>query len=219
MIIPFCYIGDFELNENNRWEWRWTSDICGCIAIIIIESTSYSEMYHHLQNKLNVDQSQYDMQLRYLFNSYGDSSIPMPLVFVTNDAELNYLLELNKMHRTPTVLGVTLIKKDVIEGERENSGKADNNDRGFWETVEIVPADDVVIPETVAFDRDVAVTHRIPSTVDDNENINEFTNENLIALSQQKYEPGGSLQVGTSVPSSNSSRVAPDDEDLLGEAM
>jgi hypothetical protein len=219
MIIPVCYFGDFELNENNRWEWRWTSDIRGCIAIPVTESTPYLEMYHDLQNKLNVDQSQYDMQLRYLFNGYGDSSIPMPPVFVTNDAELNYLLELNKMHRTPTVLGVTLITKDVIEGEREDSDRADNNDRGFWETVEIVPADDVGIPETVASDRDVAVTRRIPSTVEDNENINDFTNENLIALSRQRHEPGGSSQVGTSGPSSNSSRVAPDDEDLQVEQL
>lgn len=80
----------------------------------------------------------------------------------TTDAELNYLLELNKMHRTPTVLGVILITKNVIESERKDSDRADNNDRGFWETVEIVPTDDVVIPETVASDRDVAITRRIP---------------------------------------------------------
>lgn len=86
------------------------SDLLGGIPISIIKSTSYMRMYHDLQNKLNVNHSQYDIELRFLFKER--SSIPIPPMKVTFTAEVNYLLELNKMYTTPHY--VTLVRMDVI---------------------------------------------------------------------------------------------------------
>lgn len=58
--------------------------------------------------------------------------------------------------------------------------------------------------------------HRVQSVVQDSENMNanEFTNEDLAALSRRRCEWSGNTEAGTSGPSSNYSRVAPDDDDL-----
>lgn len=65
---------------------------------------------------------------------------------------------------------------------------------GKNDMVEIAREDDVVIPDTVAPHHDFTVTHRIPSIVQDNGNENEFTNEDLIALSRRRHESGHKLK-------------------------
>lgn len=87
----------------------------------------------------------------------------------------------------------------------------------FWNTVEIAREDDVVIPTTVVHHHGITVAHRIPSIVDDNQNENEFTNEDLIALSGRRH--GSGSQGGMSSRTSNCSRTVPDDEDLYVEQL
>lgn len=215
IILPVCYFGDFELDENNRWTWKWTSDGQRNMPTHITETTSYDELYHDIQKKLNVDLSLYNMVLRYQFQEHLPFSIPP--ANVTSDIDVSYLYDLNKTQMTP--ICVTLVMKDDLEGRNEHSDGADDNANNFWDTVEIAREDDTNIPETVVHHHDITKTHIIQSVVQDSENVNEFTNEDLIGLSRQRHEWGGSSGAGTSGPSSNSSRVVPDEEDLYVEQL
>lgn len=57
------------------------------------------------------------MELRFQFNEHSSSLIPY--MNVASDVEVNYLFELKKMHTTH--LCMTLVRKNVVEGEHENS--------------------------------------------------------------------------------------------------
>jgi hypothetical protein len=209
--VPICYFGEFQRKENGQWEWKWTSEGEGVAAITITKNTSFTEMYSEIQNMLNVDSSQYDMELGFLFQKHSTISIP-PLK-VTSEAQIKHLIQLNQGRKT-TPICVSLLKKNVIEGEHEVFDGEDRNENDFWDTVEIAREDDVVIPGAVATHHDVTVTRRIYEEVQDNEDERPFTNQDLIALSRQRHESGGSSHAGPSTRSSNCSRVVPDDEDL-----
>lgn len=47
---------------------KWTCDGDGVFEIFLTSITSYTDMYHDLQNLLNIDPSQYDIDLRFLFH-------------------------------------------------------------------------------------------------------------------------------------------------------
>lgn len=135
-----------------------TGDKRGGIAISISLGTSYAELYNDLQNKLNVDPSQYNMELKFKFNEHA--SVLIPLIMISSVDEVNYLIELNNKHTTP--LCVTLVRNDIVEDEQVDSRGGDHNANDFWDIMEIAHGDDVVIPEIIA--------HRIPSAARDNEN-------------------------------------------------
>lgn len=88
--------------------WKWTDNIKGSRPTHITESTSYEKLYHDIQNKLNVDSSQYNMVLRYQYGQNFPYSIP-PLN-VTSDIDVNYMYDLNKVQQTP--IFVTLVRKE-----------------------------------------------------------------------------------------------------------
>lgn len=178
-------------------------------------NTSYAEMYREIQYVLNIDPSQYDIELRFLFNN-EHTSIPIPLTKVTSRNGIKALISLNEARMTTPVC-VTLVKKNVPESEHEDLDGGDRNVNDFWNTVEIARENDVVIPTTVIHHHGITVTHRIPSIVDDNENENEFTNEDLIALSGRRH--GSGSQAGMSSRTSNCSRTVPEDEDLYVEQL
>lgn len=81
------------------------------------------------------------MELRFLFNEY--SSIQIPSTKVTFDAKVNYLLELNKMHMTS--LCMTLVRKNVVEDQHENSDGGDHNINNFCDTVESYENDEIIL--------------------------------------------------------------------------
>lgn len=76
---------------------------------------------------------------------------------------------------------------------------------------------DVIIPDTVVPHHDFTVTHRIPSIIQDNENENEFTNEDLITLSRRRHK--SSSQPRMSTRTFNCSSVVSDDENLYIEQL
>lgn len=73
--------------EMDRWRrWRyWINDK---------SSTSYAIMYHDLQNVLNVNHSQYYMELKFLFHEH--STIQIPSIKVTFEVQMKLLIELNQ---------------------------------------------------------------------------------------------------------------------------
>ena len=91
--VPIYYFSEFQMNENAQWEWKWTSEGDGVKAIFIIRNTSFAEMYSDLQNMLNVDSSQYDMELGFLFHKH--STISIPPMKVTSEVEMKHLIKLN----------------------------------------------------------------------------------------------------------------------------
>lgn len=69
----------------------------------------------------------------------------------------------------------------------------------------------MVIHELVVPHRDLTATHIISSIVQDNENDNEFTNEDLIISSHQRHEWDGKRMDCKKWIVSNSSRVVLND--------
>ncbi|XP_022893831.1 uncharacterized protein LOC111408289 [Olea europaea var. sylvestris] len=141
------------------------------------------------------------------------STISIPPLKVTSEAQIKHLIQLNQVRKT-TPICVSLLKKNVIEGEHEVFDGEDRNENDFWDALEIAREDHVVISGAVATHHNVTVTRRIYEEVQDNEDERPFTNQDLIDLSRQRHESGRSSHAGLSTRSSNCSRVVPDDEDL-----
>lgn len=47
------------------------SEGVGGTRIVITSSTLFTKMYHDIPNPLNIDPSQYDMEMRFLFNKHS----------------------------------------------------------------------------------------------------------------------------------------------------
>lgn len=130
---------------------------------MIISSTLYADVYHDLQDKLDVDSFQYDMKLGFLFNEY--ISISISHVNVTFEIEMKFLIELSQ--NCMTSICVTLLKKNVPESEHKDFDGGDRNVNDFWNTVEIARENNVIISETIVRYHDLTIRHRIPLVVQD----------------------------------------------------
>lgn len=78
--------------KMNEW-WKSVS------TIFLILATSYMDICRNLQNLLNVDRSEYDMDLRFIFLNH--SNILVPWVKITSEVYLRWLIQLNKDLSSP----------------------------------------------------------------------------------------------------------------------
>lgn len=78
-------------------------------------------MIYKINWKVNL--SQYNIELRFPFNEH--SSILIHPMKVTFDVDVNYLLELNKVHMTP--FWATSVRKNVTKNEHKDSDEGDDN--------------------------------------------------------------------------------------------
>lgn len=68
-LILVCYFDEFLKNENDRRTWYWTSNREGVFALHLMMGVSYTDIYHDVQNLINMDPSQYEMDLDFIFST------------------------------------------------------------------------------------------------------------------------------------------------------
>ncbi|KAL2468536.1 uncharacterized protein Fot_50112 [Forsythia ovata] len=117
-LLAICYFGEFEKNNQGQWTWKWNGDNGESVAALLVSAnTSYTKLYHDIENLIIFDSSEYDMEFGFLFPTNTHFSVPP--VKITSDMQLKWLIELNENHHTP--LCVTLVRRQPPMN-RHNTG-------------------------------------------------------------------------------------------------
>ena len=104
------------ISYEGQWrttQGRWSFNGQKAKGMIVSKDITYDELVERLGHSLMVDESQYDLDMRFLV----DSGIPMAPVEIQNNEDVNFFISETSSKGNPRYpLCITLLKKDVGQG-------------------------------------------------------------------------------------------------------